>query len=378
MQNCLKNIAVVFGGMSCENEISVITGTMAANVLDRERYVSHPVYLAQSGKFYTGKALFDVANFRSGIESKAEEALFLDGKLCTVKGKKIKEVAWIDCGINGCHGLGGEDGTVSALFALNRIPCASPGMAGSAVFMDKELTKLVAKALGIKSAPWFRIGEAEYKKRAAMALRCVEERIGYPVIVKPARQGSSIGVLVAENREELVRAVQSAFAYDTVAIAEKYLRGSREINCAAYKKGGEIVLSECEEPLTAHKILTFRDKYLSGGKEGARNFPADIPAHCAERDKGYTKLLYRRLGLRGVVRADFLLCGEEVYFNEMNTVPGSLAWYLFSESLAGFSRMLGELIEQGVADARAGEGKKLLKNCGVLDAVPAKGGKRGR
>lgn len=378
MQNCLKNIAVVFGGMSCENEISVITGTMAANVLDRERYVSHPVYLAQSGKFYTGKALFDVANFRSGIESKAEEALFLDGKLCTVKGKKIKEVARIDCGINGCHGLGGEDGTVSALFALNRIPCASPGMAGSAVFMDKGLTKLVAKALGIKSAPWFRIGEAEYKKRAAMALRCVEERIGYPVIVKPARQGSSIGVLVAENREELVRAVQSAFAYDTVAIAEKYLRGSREINCAAYKKGGEIVLSECEEPLTAHKILTFRDKYLSGGKEGARNFPADIPAHCAERVKGYTKLLYRRLGLRGVVRADFLLCGEEVYFNEMNTVPGSLAWYLFSESLAGFSHMLGELIEQGIADARAGEGKKLLKNCGVLDAVPAKGGKRGR
>ena len=378
MQNCLKNIAVVFGGMSCENEISVITGTMAANVLDRERYVSHPVYLAQSGKFYTGKALFDVANFRSGIESKAEEALFLDGKLCTVKGKKIKEVARIDCGINGCHGLGGEDGTVSALFALNRIPCASPGMAGSAVFMDKELTKLVAKALGIKSAPWFRIGEAEYKKRAAMALRCVEERIGYPVIVKPARQGSSIGVLVAENRAELVRAVQSALEYDAVVIAEKYLAGCREINCAAYKKGGEIVVSECEEPLTAHKILTFRDKYMAGGKERVRNFPAALPEQSAARIKGYTKLLYRRLNLCGVVRADFLLAGEEVYFNEMNTVPGSLAYYLFAESMAGFSRLLSDLIEQGILEAKAAGGKKMLKNCGVLTSLPAKGGKRGR
>ena len=378
MQKGLKNVAFVFGGMSSENEISVLTGVMAANVADREKFVPYPVYLSQSGKMYTGKALFDVANFRKGIEQSAQEALLQGGRLYAVKGKKLREIARIDCGVNCCHGINGEDGLVASLFALNRIPNASPDPAGSAVFMDKCLTKMFAKALGVKSAPWFRIGEAEYAKRSAMAIRCIEERIGYPVIVKPARQGSSIGVLVAENREELVRAVQSAFAYDTVAIAEKYLRGSREINCAAYKKGGEIVLSECEEPLTAHKILTFRDKYLSGGKEGARNFPADIPTHCAERVKGYTKLLYRRLGLRGVVRADFLLCGEEVYFNEMNTVPGSLAWYLFSESLAGFSHMLGELIEQGIADARAGEGKKLLKNCGVLDAVPAKGGKRGR
>ena len=378
MQKGLKNVAVVFGGMSCENEISVITGTMAANVMDRGRYVPYPVYLSQNGRLYTGKALFDVASFRGGVEGRAEEALFLNGALYAVKGKKLREIAKIDCGVNCCHGTGGEDGLVSALFSLNRIPNASPAMAGSAVFMDKGLTKLAAKALGVKSAPYFRIGEAEYGKRAAMALRCVEERLGYPVIVKPARQGSSIGVLVAENREELVRAIRTAFEYDTVAIAEKYLAGCREINCAAYKRGGEIVVSECEEPLTAHKILTFRDKYIAGGKERARNFPADIPEKCAERVKGYTKLLYRRLNLCGVVRADFLLCGEEVYFNEMNTVPGSLAYYLFSESLAGFSHMLGELIEQGIAEEGAARGKKLLKNCGVLNAVPAKGGKRGR
>lgn len=364
--------------MSCENEISVITGTMAANAADRGKYAVYPVYLAQDGRFYTGKALFDVANFRAGIENRADEAVFLNGGLYSVKGRKLKEIAAVDCGINCCHGQGGEDGLVAALFALNRIPSASPDMAGSAVFMDKTLTKLAAKALGIKSAPWFRIGEAEYMKRSAMAVRCVEERIGYPVIVKPAAQGSSIGVLVAENRAELIRAVGTAFEYGGVAVAEKYLAGSREINCAAYRRGSEIVVSECEEPLTAHKILTFRDKYMSGAKERVRNFPADIPEQSAARIKGYTKLLYRRLNLRGAVRADFLLCGGEVYFNEMNTVPGSLAYYLFTDSLAGFSRLLDELIGQGMADAQAGRGKKLLRNCGVLSSLPAKGGKRGR
>lgn len=378
MQKGVRSIAVVFGGMSSENEVSVVTGVMALNVLDRAKFRPVPVYLSQGGKMYTGKALFDVANFRGGIEEKADEAFFLDGKLYTVKGKRCKEAAAIDCGINCCHGAGGEDGLVSALFALNRIPNASPPMAGSALFMDKTLTKLAAKALGIKALPFLRIGEAEYQKRAAMAIRCAEERLGYPVIVKPARQGSSIGVLVAENRGELVRAVQSAFAFDSVLLAEKYLSGCREINCAAYKKGSEIVVSECEEPITAHKILTFRDKYMAGGKERARAFPADLPASVSARVQGYTKLLYRRLDLVGVVRADFLLAGEEVYFNEMNTVPGSLAYYLFSESLAGFSRLLEELIGQGIAEARAASGKKMLKNCGVLTSLRAKGGKPGR
>lgn len=376
MQQARKNIAVVFGGMSSENEISVITGTMTANVA-REKYEVFPVFLSQGGRLYTGKALFDVSSFRGGIEGKADEALFLNGKLYSVRGKKLKEIVAIDCGINCCHGTGGEDGLIAALFSRAGIPNASPGIAGSALFMDKSLTKLAAKALGVKSAPYMRIGEAEYAKRAAMALRCVEERLGYPVIVKPARLGSSIGVLVAENRGELVRAIQSAFEYDTVVLAEKYLAGSREINCAAYKRGGEILLSECEEPLTSHKILTFRDKYIGGGKERAHIFPAQIPEALSARVKGYTKLLYRKFDLRGVVRADYLIYKGEVYFNEMNTVPGSLAYYLFSDSLAGFSGMLGELVEQGIADSAAAKRKRLLKNCGVLTSIPSKGGKRG-
>ena len=377
MQKGVRSIAVVFGGMSSENEVSVVTGVMALNVLDRAKFRPVPVYLSQGGKMYTGKALFDVANFRGGIEEKADEAFFLDGKLYTVKGKRCKEAAAIDCGINCCHGAGGEDGLVSALFALNRIPNASPPMAGSALFMDKTLTKLAAKALGIKALPFLRIGEAEYQKRAAMAIRCAEERLGYPVIVKPARQGSSIGITVAEDRARLVAAIQAGFAYDDLLIAEKYFERRREINCACYKSGDKYVVSPCEEPKTEHKFLTFGDKYLGGGKEHASQFPADLPRATAETVQGITRMLYRRLRLRGVVRADFLVVGKDVYFNEMNTVPGSLAWYLFCDKLSDFKEMLTRLIEQGICDHMAKSGKKMLKNCGVLSSPALTGKNRG-
>ena len=112
-----KTVAVLFGGRSCENEISVITGTMACNLLRGEGYEVYPLYIAQDGKMYTGKALFDVSSFRGGIEGKADEALFLNGKLYSVRGKKLKEIAAIDCGINCCHGTGGEDGLIAALFS---------------------------------------------------------------------------------------------------------------------------------------------------------------------------------------------------------------------------------------------------------------------
>ena len=134
-----------------------------------------------------------------------------------------------------------------------------------------------------------------------------------------------------------------------------------------------------EYPFSDGRYRCNKFEFIAQTESGIKTYNMLIKEQDSLEDYiAYTKLLYRRMNVRGVVRADYLICEGEVYFNEMNTVPGSLAWYLFSESLAGFSHMLGELIEQGVADARAGEGKKLLKNCGVLDAVPAKGGKRGR
>ena len=362
-----KKVLVLFGGRSCENEVSIVTGVMAANLLDAERYEVFPVYLSQEGKLYTGESLLDVQTFRGGgYKKSAQSALLSEGVLYVRRKNKLRPVCRPDAALNCCHGAGGEDGEAAALFALNRIPDASPAVAGSAVCMDKALTKIAANGLGIRTLPYFRIAEGDWRKRANMALRCIEERLGYPVIVKPARQGSSIGIGVAEDRAKLVAAVQAAFAYDDLLIAEKYLADRREINCAAYRRGEEIVLSPCEEPKSAHKYYTFAEKYLEGGKTRTSDLPADIPAECAAQVQAYTRLLYKRLQLRGVVRADFLLSGKEVYFSELNTVPGSLAWYLFCQKLSEFPQMLTALVEQGICDFRARANKRMLGECGVL------------
>lgn len=362
-----KKVLVLFGGRSCENEVSIVTGVMAANLLDAERYEVFPVYLSQEGKLYTGGSLLDVQTFRGGgYKKSAQSALLSEGVLYVRRKNKLRPVCRPDAALNCCHGAGGEDGEAAALFALNRIPDASPAVAGSAICMDKALTKIAAKGLGIRTLPYFRIAEGDWRKRGNMALRCIEERLGYPVIVKPARQGSSIGIGVAEDRAKLVAAVQAAFAYDDLLIAEKYLADRREINCAAYRRGEEIVLSPCEEPKSAHKYYTFAEKYLEGGKTRTSDLPADIPVECAAQVQAYTRLLYKRLQLRGVVRADFLLSGKEVYFSELNTVPGSLAWYLFCQKLSEFPQMLTALVEQGICDFRARANKRMLGECGVL------------
>lgn len=372
-----KNVAVLFGGISCENEISVITGVMAANLLDASRYAVYPVYIAQDGEWYTGRQLLDTAAY-AGSRAKWPRALLAGGVLYERRGKKLRPLCKLDCALNCCHGARGEDGAVAGILDLNRIPCASPGIAPSAVCMDKCLTKLVARALNIPALPWLRIAEDDFRKRGAFAVRCIEERLGYPVIVKPARQGSSIGVAVAEDRARLQLAIRAGFAYDTVLLAEKYLADRREINCAAYRRGEEIVLSPCEEPKTAHKFLTFADKYAENAKGARSEFPAKLAKETAARVQGYTKLLYRRLGMVGVVRADFLIGGGEVYFNEMNTVPGALAWYLFSEKLADFGGVLTALVEQGICFERARAEKKLLSGCGVLRAARGKAGQKAR
>ena len=370
-----KTVAVLFGGRSCENEISIITGTMACNLLRGEGFRVLPLYIAQSGEMYTGEALFDVSSFRGGVQGRAVRAALLRGSLYEWRGKKLREIAAVDCALNCCHGMGGEDGAVAGLLDLNDIASASPDLAPSAVFMDKYLTKLAAAALGVRTLPYFRVTEEEFRRRGAFAVRCIEERLGYPVIVKPARQGSSIGVFVAEDRESLLFSLRAAFAYDTVLLAEKYLAERREINCAAYHDGKEIVVSPCEEPKTVHKFLTFADKYESGGKERQSTFPADLPQETAEAVRGATKLLYRRMQLRGVVRADFLVADGEVYFNEMNTVPGSLAWYLFCDDLADYGAVLVRMLARGEEEHRARAAKKMLAGCGVLGSLPSKGGK---
>lgn len=337
-----ETVAVFFGGNSNEREISVITGLLAVNLLRGTKYRVIPVYIRPEGGMATAEYR-SPADFRRSATIK-ETPVRLEEK-CLVHAKKGKRLAVVDCALNCCHGGLGEDGTLSALLTYYKINSASPEAPMSAIFMDKTLTKIAAKGLDIPIVHSFSVTEREWEEREKILNEA--ENFGYPVIVKPAKLGSSIGIKVAKNGEEFASALDLAFRLDENALVEEYFAGKRDINCAACRVGGETALSPLEEVFSNEDILTFSEKYEEhAGKRS--ELPARLPEELAEKIRAYTRRIYEAFGGRGVVRADFLVVGDEVYFNELNTVPGSLSSYLFGESLTESRYFLLSLIDEAL------------------------------
>ena len=353
-----KRVAVFFGGKSNEHEISVITGMLCVNLLRGAGFDVLPVYLSDENALYVGE-MRSVADFRT-FNRKWKEVRLTDGGVETKRGKKLP----VDVALNCCHGGFGEDGTLSALLRWHHIKSASPDVALSAVFMDKSLTKIAAKGLNIPVLDGVTVKEGETKALP----------FGFPVIVKPCRLGSSIGVKVAMDEKELSAALSLAFTLDEEALIEPYLSERRDLNCAVCRRGGKVHCSPVEEVFSHESILSFHEKYE--GETHAR-LPADIPAEIAKKVQIYAEKLYDGFDGRGVVRADFLLAGDEVYFNELNTVPGSLSCYLFAESLTASKDFLVSLLEEG--EGASAKEKPTIKT-GILNSsvFTGKGGKRGR
>lgn len=346
----MPTVAVFFGGRSNESEVSVITGMLVCNLLRGGSYRVLPVYLPPEGGMVT-------ADFRAVEEVVRPKKPPLPvrvegGTLVRAKGRG-RVVARFDVALNCCHGGMGEDGTLSALLAWHGVPLASPAMPESAVFMDKWLTKIAARGLDISVAPAVCLKEGE--DGAAKA-----EEVGYPLVVKPVHLGSSIGVTVVHAPEELDAALALAFELDDAALLEKYFEGRRDINCAAARIGGEVRLSQPEEVFSAGDVLTYREKYEEG--RGSQ-CPADLSEEIALRIRAATHTLYEAFGMRGIVRADFLVVGEEVFFNELNMVPGSLAGYLLGGTLSGTRRLLEEVIADALARPKA---QKHIIHTGIL------------
>lgn len=357
-----KNIIVVFGGVSNENEVSVITGTMAANILKNGGHTVIPVYIAQDGATYCAPELADVQNFKSNNFSAFPKAVVANGGVYIFNKKgKMKKFVKADTALNCCHGGACEGGAVSGLFRLADIPLASAGIFESSLFMDKYLTKLILSALGVKTADYAYIKSRE-------EVDCPYNMPQFPLIVKPVTLGSSIGIEKVNNLKELQSAVETALIYDSAVIVEKYLECRREINCAAYFVKGEVVTSECEEAISGGDILSFEDKYQGGGKSV---LPADIPAETSKLIKDITRKVYSDLNMRGIVRFDYILSGGEVYLSEVNTVPGSLSYYLLSSGFKDFFAVLNAVIEQAADDFNLAKTKRILRT-GILENISAR------
>ena len=364
----MKKVAVFWGGESVEHDVSVITGVSIANSIDKSRYHVVPVYVDKSGKFYTGENLLDLDEYKNLNPKRLKRIALLpsDNKLYRLKKGKLKSICTLSAVVNCMHGGYGENGSFSGLFNLSKIPVCGSNVTASSMSMDKAFTKTVLKGLNVKHLAAVKVNSVYHLHK------CENDLPDYPLIIKPNLLGSSIGITKAQNRSQLINGVLLALKYNDSAIIESCLENFMEINCAAYRDyDGKIVVSECERPITHNQILDFDDKY----KQGEREFPARVDKHTTDRIKKITQKVYDRCNFSGIIRIDYMLKDNQIYLNEINSVPGSLAYYLFSDTLQEFSNVLTNLIEKAIKDNEKSKTEVRTFSSEILSGWGTKGAK---
>lgn len=380
----MQNIVVFFGGKSCEHDISIITGQQTIRNLDKNRYNIIPVYINQKGEFYASESLKTMSAFPVKNYKKLTRVYFIPpsaGLYC----KKAKLYSSVNAAVLAMHGLNGEDGTLQGLLELCNIPYTSCGVGASAVSMDKIAMKVFLSGLNVPIVPyrWLERSEIESEEKIEQSLNLIDKKIGFPVIVKPANLGSSIGITVCGDKEELRTAITVGFSFDNRVLIEKALTDFTEINCACMGSRRACEASECERPVSWNSFLSFEDKYMRGGKtaglkSAGRIFPADIPVQASDKIKRTTEKVFRALDCKGVVRADYLIDNEtgKIYFNELNSIPGSLAFYLWKDRGINFSGLLDRLIDTAVDEKLSKDKLLYAYRSPVLAANIAEGTKK--
>lgn len=369
-----KKIALIFGGRSLESDISVITALQTLAALGETDYDVAPVYLTEGGFFMKG--LDDISAFTPFRPEAHTRVTLADGVFCSLRKNRLKREFRPDAVLICCHGGEGENGVLQGLLDFNGVSYASSGVCGSALTMDKAASKCAFEHMLLNVVQYHTLFSRDVRRDMVGAAEECEGVLRYPMIVKPASQGSSIGIAAAHDREELTAALAAAAEFDRKIIVEEKLENFREVNCAAYSDGESIVVSETETPISAGELLTFEDKYLGGAKAGeGRVTPADVGEELNALIKSLTERIYRALELRGVVRTDFLVDTErgKVYVNEVNTVPGSLAFYLFAPLGITFPEMLTAVIEDALAGGRERAARRAFPSR-VLEFYGRKGG----
>lgn len=355
----MKKLAVIFGGKTVEHEVSIITGMQIIENIDKNKYEIIPIYIDKDGRWLTGPELMNFKNFKEDNFKDLKEIIVSPNhgnnkiyiKPEDVGVFKKKVIGEIDIAFPAIHGMNGEDGTLQGVFELMNIPYVGGGVLASSVGMDKILMKDVYKANGLPLVDYFWFYRSKWKEDKDKIIDDIERNISYPLFVKPSNLGSSIGISKAKNKEELINSIEIAINYDRKILIEKAVENGREINCAVMGYEENLITSMCEEPLGWEEILTFEDKYVksnmkSGKDSGERTIiPAKIEENIKEKIESLAKLAFKAIDSRGVSRIDFLLDEKQnIYINEINTIPGSLAFYLWEDQGYPFIKLIDELI----------------------------------
>ena len=355
------NIGVFFGGRSTEHEISVISASQAMAAIDRDVYDVTPVYITKEGRLFTGEALTEVSNYRDPkklLQQCSEVYMrpaYGDSNLYLARRKMFGTdvAAHIDVAIPVLHGANGEDGTIQGLFDLIGLPFAGCDVLASANGMDKITMKMILQACEVPVVDYVWFTDKEWFDNRQEVVDRIESKIGYPVIVKPSNLGSSVGIGRAADRERLVQCVTDATSYSSRTIVEHMVDNLKEINCSVLGDCDEYQTSVCEEPIKSGEILSYEDKYMGGSKgskgmqASAKRIPADLPEATSDRIRFLAGETFRVLSCHGVSRVDVIMDEDngQIYVNEINTIPGSLSFYLWEASGIPFAELMDRLVK---------------------------------
>ena len=389
-------LGVMFGSRSCEHEVSIISAVQLMRAADRQIYDVIPIYISKKGEWFTGDALLEISAYTPFDESrKGVVRVNLDitagsGALTRLEhGKgllgKDREVivARLDCVIPVFHGMHGEDGTIQGLLELCNIPYASSGVGASAMGMDKVYMKQFFRGAGYPVLPscWFLRRVWDEDPRAVMDQ--IEKELSYPVFVKPASLGSSIGVSKAKDRAALEEALKLAFEFDRKVLVEKGLDDPLELNCSVLGYDGKAQASEIEMPVSGGELLTFMDKYMAGsatkGMASLKSvLPAPIEPELRDKIRALSLDIFIAMDCKGVVRIDYMYdaASDGLYITEINTIPGSLAFYLWEAGGMPYSRLIDEMVRCAMEAQKDKDDSNYAYSSDILSNISL-GGKAG-
>ncbi len=341
-------IGIIFGGESCEHDISIITALATFNSI---KYKLNCILIYQkNGTFFIGKNLYDISFYKKFSADKCKEVYFRKGHMM-VKSRLFTKKIKIDCILTCNHGGGGEGGSLAGYFDTVGIPYTSSNVFGSSLCMDKVFTKLMLEKYRFPTVN-YRVFKEGYSVDKI-------NNIEFPVVVKPSRLGSSVGISYVKNREELKEAIDTALQFDKKIIIEKALTDFREFNCAIFESSKGMIVSSVEEVITKKDYLDYEDKYISVDDTEHR-MPAELERKYSEKITRMTREIYLLFELKGVVRIDYLMSEGKIYVNEINTIPGSLAAYMFKDKDIDIAQLVKETVL--VAKKKAREEKTLVKD----------------
>jgi D-alanine-D-alanine ligase len=392
-------VAVLFGGKSTEHEISIISAIQAIGHINKEKYEVIPVYMTKENDFYVGEDVGKIEEYTHipQLLAKSTQVIWVKDKdkvsLVRYPQKKFGNnvMNTVDVAFPIVHGTNVEDGTLQGFLATLGLPVVGCDVLSSAVGMNKYVMKTVLKDNGIpvldcKCYTW-----KDYEDVDSLVEK-IEKAFAYPVIIKPLNLGSSIGIKKASNRDSLLEALELGFEFSKKILVEPAITDLKEINCAVLGDYESAQASECEEPINSDEILSFEDKYIGGAKGGAkgaktggskgmaslkRKIPADITSEMRDEIRKMAVDAFTCLGCSGVSRIDFMLDQStgKVYLNEINTIPGSLSFYLWEPLGMKYETLLNSMIELALKADRESHKVVYSFETNVLEGVHFGGAK---